>query len=280
MIVLSLFDGMSCGRIALERAGIPVTAYYASEIDKYAMQVSKANWSDVIHLGDVTQWRTWNIPTPDLIIAGSPCQGFSSANRTKVHGDGFEHEKSRLYYVFLDIMRFYQSKWFVLENVSMKREFVAVINEDLKREPVKINSNLVSAQNRSRLYWTNIPNQAALIDRIIYLKDIVEPGTGKALSATTAERPRAIKNRRQLTDKAVCLLASSWKGAQANGVTIIKDGGHHRVLTARECEKLQTVPVDYTDQVSNTQRIRMLGNGWTVDVISHILAPLSAMLTH
>lgn len=277
MIVLSLFDGMSCGRLALERAGVPVTEYYASEIDEHAIKVSKANWSDVVHLGDVTKWRTWDIPKPDLILAGSPCQGFSSANSNKEHGDGFDHAKSKLYYVFLAIMREYNSRWFLLENVSMKSEHIDVITRDMKQKPALLNSNLVSAQNRSRLYWTNIPNQSRPADRGLYIKDVYEPGTGKPLPAVTAERPRAIKNRRLLTDKAQCILASSHKGAQANGATVIKDGDHYRLLTPRECEKLQTVPVDYTNHVSKTQRLRMLGNGWTVDMISHILAPLSVL---
>lgn len=271
MKVLSLFDGMSCGRIALERAGIPVTEYYAAEVDPYAMTVTNKNYPNTVQLGDITLWKSWNIPTPDIILAGSPCQGFSVANSNKENGDGFNHVKSKLYYSFMDILNHYSPKYFLLENVSMKPGDRDIISKAVGVSPILLNSALVSAQNRKRLYWTNIPYLFPPTDKGILLKDIVELGTGKPINPVTMTRKRAIKNIRDLNSKSNCLLASIYKGAQANGTSIIKDGNDHRLLTPRECEALQTVPLDYTKGVSDTQRYKMLGNGWTVDIIAYIL---------
>lgn len=186
MNVLSLFDGMSCGRIALKRAGIKVDKYYASEIDKFAIQVSRSNWFDIIHVGDVTKWREWDIDwsSIDLIIAGSPCQGFSFAGKQLA----FDDPRSALFFEFVDILehtareRFNAGKnaqpKFLLENVKMKKEFLEIISNHVGEEPVFINSALVSAQNRQRYYWCNWKvNQPK--DQEIFLEAVLEcPGTG------------------------------------------------------------------------------------------------------
>jgi site-specific DNA-cytosine methylase len=211
--VLSLFDGMSCGQIALTRCGIKYENYFASEIDKHAIKVTQANYSDTIQLGDVTKWKEWNLPRIDLLIAGSPCQGFSFAGKQL----NFDDPRSKLFFEFVDILKFYKPKHFLLENVKMKKEFQHVISDALGVEPVEINSSLVSAQNRKRLFWCNWP-----------VKD----------------------------NTFLCRIE--------NGVLLA------RKLTPIECERLQTVPDNYTNHVSNTQRYKMLGNGWTVDVICHI----------
>jgi DNA-cytosine methyltransferase len=330
MIVLSLFDGMSCGRIALEREGITVTKYYASEIDKYAEKISASNYPDIIRLGDITKWREWDIETPDIIIAGSPCQGFSFAGK----GLNFEDPRSALFFVFADILKHYHPKYFLLENVKMKAEHNDVISSLLgeiypecvnqgeifrtgRLEPVLINSALVSAQNRERLYWCNWKVEQPK-DMGIYLKDIIENGQTEreksyCIDANYANAGdeksylehgrrqliannrksescelRRIKNRKQLNEKASTLLSLSWKGEDANGVTIIPvtysgaSGGNlepetstdkitWRKLTVTECERLQTVPDGYCRAVSNFRAYHALGNGWTVDVIAHIL---------
>ena len=187
MNILSLFDGMSCGRIAIDRAGIKVDKYYASEIDKYAQIVSDANYPDIIRLGDITKWREWDIEQPDIIMGGSPCQGFSFAGKQL----NFEDERSKLFFVFVDILKHYKPKYFLLENVIMSKESNDIISRILgelypecvsqtelfstgQLEPIEINSALLSAQNRRRLYWTNIQGIEQPEDKGILLKDILE----------------------------------------------------------------------------------------------------------
>ena len=297
--VLSLFDGMSCGRIALDRCGIPVNTYYASEIDRYAIDTAKKNYPDTIHLGDVKDVKGDDLADIDLLIGGSPCQGFSFEGGQL----NFDDPRSQLFFEFVRIKNETQPKYFLLENVKMRKESEAIITELLGVEPIEINSNLVSAQNRKRLYWTNIPFDLNITDKNIKLKDIVEHG---------------IVDR----DKSHCLDANYWKGgnltsyfeksrrqlvfsedglchvglADVNGYDLMKrvyhiegkaptlnacTGGNRepkiavgetlwRKLTPLECERLQTVPEGYTEGVSNTQRYKMLGNGWTVDVVAHI----------
>jgi len=169
MIVLSLFDGISTGYIALERAGIKVDKYYASEIEKDAIKISKANYPNIIQLGDVTKWKEWNIETPDIIIGGSPCQNLSFAG----DGTGLKGKKSKLFFDFVDILNHYNPDYFMLENTMMKKENEEIITKYMGVNPIKIDSALVSAQSRKRNYWTNIPGITQPEDRGIFLKDIV-----------------------------------------------------------------------------------------------------------
>lgn len=172
MRVLSLFDGISGGHVALERAGIPVEVYYASEIDKYAIQITQKNYPDTIQLGDVTKIDfTEFIGKVDLIMGGSPCQDLSIAGKRA----GLKGERSGLFYKFVEAIEVIRPKYFLFENVaSMKQEEKDLISSYLKVEPILINSALVSAQDRKRLYWTNIPNVTQPEDKHIYLEDVVE----------------------------------------------------------------------------------------------------------
>jgi site-specific DNA-cytosine methylase len=257
---------MSCGKVALERAGIPVTKYYASEIDKYALAVSKANHPDIIQLGDIKEWKSWDLPKIDLIIGGSPCQGFSFAGKHL----NFDDPRSSLFFEYIEILKHYKPRYFLLENVKMRKDYQDAISEIIGVQPVLINSALVSAQNRNRLYWTNIPNITQPQDRDIILQDIIVSG---------------VVNRA----KSYCLDANYWKGTNVaqyikksrrqivflthKDVKIAMDtpteAGFRKLLPI-ECERLQTLTDGYTDHVSNTQRYKMLGNGWTVAVIEHL----------
>lgn len=372
---------MSCGQIALRELGVPIERYYASEIDKRAIKQTQLNFPDTIHLGDIEKWREWNIEWEeiDLLLAGSPCQGFSLAGKMLGHDD----PRSRLYWVFLDILHHVQkinpSVKYLLENVRMRPADEARINESLGIRPVVINSALVSAQNRVRLYWSNIRTKSEWIwgelltdipqpaDRGIYIGDILDDEVDEKyymrnLSineeaiesiATTQEgktsdvvkldkklKPKAQqdkascltagghsggnhsdmdilfrdpwlrKNLRTPSDKANALLSCSYKGARANGMSVVpgtwrthKDGQGFRStaggkapcipararndgsgqpvakigcmlrrLTPSECARLQTIPDWYKWGCSDTQAYKMLGNGWTVEVIKHILS--------
>ena len=172
MNVLSLFDGMSCGQQALERVGIKVDNYFASEIDKYAIQIAEKNYPNTKHLGDVTQiskfWTEHKFPKIDLLIGGSPCQSFSYAGNQLA----FDDPRGKLFFEYVKIKDLLKPKYFLLENVKMKQEYVDIISEYLGVEPIEINSSLVSAQHRKRLYWTNIPFEMP-DDKKIYLKDIL-----------------------------------------------------------------------------------------------------------
>ena len=413
MNVLSLFDGMSCGRIALDRLGIKVDNYYSSEIDKYAMKVSEANYPDIIQVGDVTQLDTSTLPKIDLIMGGSPCQGFSVAGK----GLAFDDPRSALFFEFVRCVKELKPKYFLLENVNMKKEYLNVITEYMGVEGIKINSALVSAQNRQRWYWTNItgieqPEQRGIVLRDILEGDAEEPMYSNIYGGFGEKKPREHfdksvtiransgggsipnvklkdfdKNLARMTTKegkAYCLTASYQAAVphnslarsqrsmipcdkpnqinpskKANGVqpymqdrvfhvdgkshcltkefaartnvgvfsenrikkfketlkdnpqpspngiiqlnnpshssgrvyspdgksptlmagnsgggkepVKINDDVYWRKLTPVECERLQTVPDNYTNHVSNTQRYKMLGNGWTIEVIAHIL---------
>lgn len=288
MNVLSLFDGMSCGQIALERAGIKVGNYYASEIDHYAIKVTQANYPQTKQLGDVTGWKFWNIDwaSIDLIIGGSPCQGFSFAGNQLAFND----PRSKLFFVYVDILnhikRLNPSVKFLLENVKMKSSYLSVINAHLNAKPVFINSSLVSAQNRQRYYWANwtfsLPDNKELTLRNIsrsclpppdFYKKIVggEIRTRTGFTRASSALERMLRNLKLPHEKGNALLYGAYRGMSANGCTNIYDGDILRNLSPVECERLQTVPDHYTKAVSNTQRYKMLGNGWTVDVIAHIL---------
>ena len=180
MNILSLFDGISCGMVALERAGIKVDKYYSSEVDKYAIAISEKNYKkSIVRLGDVTKWKDWDIDwsSIDLLIGGSPCQGFSFVGKQL----NFEDERSKLFFEYVEILEHIKEQnpkvFFLLENVRMKKEYRDVITRFLKVEPILINSSLVSAQDRKRLYWTNIKGVEQPLDRGILLKDIVHEYT-------------------------------------------------------------------------------------------------------
>lgn len=377
--VLNLFDGMSCGQLALERAGIKYDNYYASEIDQYAIKIALKNYPDTIQLGDITSLKTDRLPPIDLLMGGSPCQSFSVA------GDqtGFKG-KSGLFWEFVRIFNEVKPKWFLLENVKMKKEWRDIISRELGVEPILINSALVSAQNRQRYYWTNITDKQPR-DKDIKLCDILEDGIVdrdksfcldasyfkgsnnmrsyvefKSRQIVFTERrtedakvirkkfrqaykidwsPRRAKELvpreddkvnclttsltkehilAEMPEKSQTILSSMHKenvksmlkrkkkgllvvgqaedlkgndilkrvyhpegksptvtanqgGNQEPKVAVSIDDLTYRKLTPIECERLQTVPDNYTEGVSNTQRYRMIGNGWTVDVIAHIL---------
>jgi len=309
--VLSLFDGMSCGMIALDRLGIKVDNYYASEIDKYAIQVSQANYPDIIHVGDITKLDLSTLPKIDLVMGGSPCQGFSFAGKQLA----FDDPRSALFFEFHKAISYLQPKYFLLENVRMKKEYLDIISEYMGVEPIFINSSLVSAQSRQRYYWTNIPNVEQPKDRNIFLKDILEddaeePMLSNIYGGFGEKKPRVhtdksvtirtaaggghipsvtLKNKSaNKQGKAYALTHSynsavAWNSIERKQRTMVPvcetnkihpnvyDKCLYRKLTPLECERLQTVPDNYTNHVSNTQRYKMLGNGWTIEVIAHIL---------
>lgn len=337
MIVLSLFDGMSCGQIALKGLGLPITKYYASEIDKHAIATSLLNFPEMLHLGDISKWQSWDLPwaSIDLILAGSPCQGFSFAG----HQLAFDDPRSRLFWVFVDILRRCQSLnpnvRYLLENVRMKPEFERVISDTLGIQPVVINSALVSAQNRVRLYWSNIrTRQEGLFaewvtdipqpeNRSITIQSILEDEVPERYylsdkAMTWLERHGTKRGRQTLPilndrDKSICLTTSNTtkyhldtnfvrvgtyrthkrdrgfrpmqddkapcltaRGREdGSGQACLQKGYRLRRLTPRECCRLQTIPEWYTWECSDSQIYKMLGNGWTVEVIKHILQYLN-----
>ena len=230
MNVLSLFDGMSCGQLALQKVGANVTQYFASEIDKYAIQVAKENFPNTIHLGDVTKVdgnSFVNESKIDLLIAGSPCQGFSrSGNRLN-----FDDPRSKLFFEFVRILRQCKPKYFLLENVVMNKDSKNIITEYLGVEPIEINSNLVSAQSRRRLYWTNIPNVTIPKDKNIVIKDILEDS---GIADMVKNQGRDVQ--RANIEKSYCLMARDYKGFGNQAMTgirfkkdsvISKDGLNH-----------------------------------------------------
>jgi len=281
MNVLSLFDGISAGQVSLERSGIKVDNYYASEIDKYAMQVANKNYPNTIQLGSVTNWMNWDIDftTIDLVIGGSPCQGFSIAGKQL----NFDDERSKLFFEFsaiLDTIKILNPNVkFLLENVRMKKEYQDVISEYVGIEPIVINSSLVSAQNRVRFYWTNIEGIEQPTDRKLVLSDILEDFVDIKyhLTSEAMEYMSRLRNGKArweyhtnpLNGKSACLTANMYKGVPYGVIRELI-----RKLTPLECERLQTFPDHYTEGISNTQRYKSLGNSWTIDVIAHIFKNL------
>ena len=303
--VLSLFDGISCGQMALTRAGITVTQYFASEIDKHAIQVTQSQYPNTIQLGDILDLDVSILPEIDLLIGGSPCQSFSVAG----DGTGFDG-KSKLFWEFVRILKEIKPKYFLLENVKMKSSWRDIITETVGVEPIEINSALVSGQHRRRYYWTNIPGVTQPKDQDISLSDVLEvisdnedvtygdrlAPNGKTVrveatdfpytfyEARTDEgkverrrlrkllgrdtTPRGAKYKIYLplrTSKSNCIVATP---SQLDWV--VDNEGRYRKLTVTELERLQTLPVGYTEGISPTQRRKAIGNGWTVDVIAHI----------
>ena len=279
MNVLSLFDGMSCGQLALQRAGIQVENYYAAEIDKYAIKVTQANFPNTVQLGDVTAVDPDSLPDIDLLIGGSPCQGFSFAGKQL----NFDDPRSKLFWEYVRLLNALKPKYFLLENVKMKKESMDVITRALRVDPIFINSRLFSAQNRPRMYWTNIPFDVPTEDKGIVLRDILEPEVEEKYYAGKKLRESYMGgNQLNPKYKSQCntIYPTDGKFATLCAGTHGYSFGYvpaptYRKLTPLECERLQTVPEGYTDKgISDTQRYKMLGNGWTVDVVSHIFQGL------
>jgi len=351
MNVLSLFDGMSCGQQALERVGIKVDNYFASEIDKYAITVTMANYPNTKQLGSVVNVDGYSLPKIDLLIGGSPCQSFSFAGKRKGMSTKDEQEiltldhylelKSQEYefegqsYLFWEYMRLLNEvkpKYFLLENVMMGEKWEKILSKAIGVNPIMINSSLVSAQNRQRLYWTNIGMKPSGLfgdlestiqqpkDLGILLKDILEPEVDEKYFLSQKMIDGFLGHNKNHEGKTVfvwqptegnkkgaCLRANAALAATDNSIIVHntmprssktgkggtgplkrEDGktycldtgqtnaiqycGNVRRLTPIECERLQTVKDNYTNHVSDSQRYRMLGNGWTVDVIAHIFS--------
>jgi DNA (cytosine-5)-methyltransferase 3A len=344
--VLSLFDGMSCGRIALERAGIKVNKYYAAEIDKYAIQITQKNYPDTIQIGDVNNIDFNNyIEKIDLLLGGSPCTFWSIAKKNReINKDGIGWQ---LFSRYLNALKIVKPKYFLYENVaSMPNAIRDFISEEFGCEPLMIDSALVSAQTRKRYYWTNIPNVQQPEDNHIYLQDILESGytdrqksfcldasyfkggnleqyfdkkrrqlvfekpirvghfnsggqgdrvygvCGKSVTLSANGGGRGAKTGLYLIpvqydrknkigkelEKSITLCASDWRGLNRNqkqNAVVDLEEMIIRKLFPIECERLQTVPEGYTEGVSDTQRYKMLGNGWTVDVIVWILSHIT-----
>ncbi len=322
--VLSLFDGMSCGQIALNRAGIPYDKYYASEIDKHAIKVTQHNYPDTIQLGSVIDIKGTDLPQVDLLIGGSPCQGFSFAGKQL----NFDDPRSKLFFEFVRLKNECNPTYFLLENVKMKKEYEDIITEYLGVKPIAINSELFSAQDRKRIYWTNINFKALPTENKLTVEDIledevdvkyyIEPKRSVVICENEVKKRKIafIGSNSQgnriynIHGKSVCLCGEGgglgaktglyalpcltpdrlekrqngrrFKPSNSKFYTLTAMDKHGiltdnfiRKLTPIECERLQTVPDNYTKIASDNQRYRMLGNGWTVDVIAHIFGGLS-----
>ena len=300
MRVLSLFDGICCGHVALERAGINIDSYDAYEIEPNAIKATQANFPNVVHHGDVTKEDFTKYKGKiDLLIGGSPCQGFSSSGKQL----NFSDPRSKLFFEYVRALKEIQPKYFLLENVVMKKEWQDIISSYLGVEPIEINSSLVSAQNRRRLYWTNIPNVILPKDKNITLEDILEdiefpnPAAirGRRLNKATIVGRRLDENgHRQDYDKNIpitqCLEVRASNTDKSNCLTTVdkdnvltplpvgrypdafKNNLPFRYYTTKEMCRLQTVPDDFLNMISDSAARKALGNGWTVDVIAHIFS--------
>jgi len=324
---LSYFDGMSCGQIALERTGIKVNKYFASEIDKRAISVTQKNYPDTIQLGDVTKINFDALPKIDLLIGGFPCQSFSFSGKML----NFDDARGQLFFDLVKALKTLKPKYFLFENVKMKKEYVETISSYVGVKPIEINSSLVSAQNRKRLYWTNIPFLNQPEDKKILIKDILldeleEKYQGSHINHYLKNKGLILKPEYRFLNSSqsekeiieqytnysneyskpqkIGDLAFKGQGNRVHSiygknVTISASGGGQgghtglildsnlmvRKTSPVECERLQAVPDDYTKigvvlnklgiyeelELPKTVRYKMIGNGFTVDVISHIL---------
>ena len=324
MRVLSLFDGIACCRLALEKNGIKVDKYYASEIESNAIKIATTNFPDIVEVGDIRQLEPLRFENIDLVTFGSPCTNFSSSGKrngmttkTKVEltsletymkykNEGYEFEgQSYLFWEAVRILRAVKPRYFLMENVKMSDKWLNIVNTALGVEPIEINSSLFSAQNRVRLYWTNIEFDKVFVDKQIVLADILEdteflsPAAirGRQLNKATivgrrinSEGHREDNNvkipytqclevRNTNRDKSNCLTTV----AKDNVLTPLGIGRHidvygqnlpYRYYTRLEYERLQTIPEGYTSCVSENAAKKAIGNGWTVDVIAHIFSGL------
>jgi len=288
MKVLSVFDGISCGQVALKKAGVYVDKYFASEIDSFAMDVTNKNFPNTLQLGDITKVKGEQLPKIDLLIGGSPCQGLSAANIT---GKGLDDIRSALFYEYIRLLKELKPKYFLLENVLMDEFSLNEFSRLTGVSPIKIDSGDFSAQKRIRLYWTNIPIEKYVPLKILF-KDILDTNAesfklsenlssrfrkthsddGSKLVIGTTALPNKIGQRDRVygvNNKIPTLTATDYKQPKQVLVDNIL-----RKLTPIECERLQTLPDNYTNILSNTQRYKTIGNGWTVDVIAHIFKGL------
>lgn len=297
MKVLSLFDGMSCGQIALERVGIKVDQYYASEIKKHAIKLTKEHYPETIHIGDVTKVSykdgvlyteegKFEVGKIDLLIGGSPCQNFSIARTCMYEIDGLEGDKSKLFYEYLRILHEVNPNYFLLENVKMKKESYEQLNKYLGVEGIPINSELVSFQKRPRIYWTNIPNVTIPEDKHINFQDYKDTDYEYCKQFKVKRTPSREKmwndgNGRGTalggcsnvtnSEKVYCVTR---KQDRCPNSGLVEFENFCRYLTRREIELAQTLPVGYTDSLSYNQMQDLCGDGWTVDVIAHIFKGL------
>jgi len=290
MNVLSLFDGISCGQVALNRLGIKINKYYASEINKSAIAITQHNFPNTIQLGDVTKINANELPKIDLILAGSPCQSLSNAGKR----EGF-NGKSKLFFEFVRLLKAIKPKYFLLENVKMKEEWQDIISNEVGCSPIEINSCMFSAQNRKRLYWTNIPIDlfTMVMNRTPKLKDILETSgfekyivndspfikiaddNGNGNKAGYYRKDCQANRVYYPSGKSITLCGDAGGGAAKMGQYMFN--GYVRKLMPIECERLQVLPDGYTNvaNISDAQRYKALGNGWTVSVIQHLLKELS-----
>lgn len=283
-----MFDGMSCLKLAADSIGLNIDNYYASEIDRYAQQVSAHHFPEIIRLGDANDVADWDLPNLDLIAAGSPCQDLSrlkSKDRKGLKGD-----KSSLFWKFVEALEKFKPKYFLLENVEMPKEDELTITETLGVKPIVINSGLFTAQDRKRLYWTNIPVAQLPAQSPLVLKDIIESEVDEKYyyddeytfndlnKRVVANLHRYYPNgKMKFTETLARVYNVERKAPTLTAVA----GGHQekkiwhngriRKLTPLEYERLQGLPDNYTETVSNSQRYKMIGNGWTIPVIAHIL---------
>lgn len=291
MVVLSLCDGMGGGRIALDRAGIKVDKYFASEIDKNTIKCSTNNWNDIIHIGDIrnvsysdgvlrTENGNYEIPHIDLLMSGTPCQSFSLANVYNRNGlDG----KSGIFLEALRILHEVNPTYFLFENVRMGKESKNQLDKFLGVSGVEINSKLVSCQNRPRIYWTNFPITVPE-DMGISFQDIIERDTnvGKLNKSkyylkmwADGKGNNSIKGgclNVTYADKIMCITTEQRRCPNAG---LVECEDFCRILTQRELELAQTLPVGYTNGFSYTQAQKLIGNGWTINVIVHLLKHLT-----
>jgi len=320
--VLSLFDGLSGGRLALERAGVDVDQYFSSEIDKYAIKIANKNYpmDAKNRLGDICSIDIDLLPGIDLLIGGSPCQNFSFAGKgngmntttnvevtnldqyLKLKNDNFSFEgQSYLFWEYAYLLKELKPKYFLLENVKMAKKWEKVITEALGVDPIVINSHLVSAQNRPRLFWTNIPNVTIPKDKGILLSDVItevdfDPLLDNPIDNNISPyiRKNIVREYKQIikSDKMLycCKCQSGWadnvigikksptiRASTGKQLIIRQPNGYIRKASINEMELFQTLPINYTKGVSNTQRGKLIGNGWTIDVVAHILKQIKGI---
>jgi len=285
MNVLSLFDGISCGQVAIKRLGLKVNNYYASEVNMDSIKTTLKNFPDTIQLGDVRNVRTSVLPKIDLMIGGSPCQDLSFTNP---NGEGLKGDRSGLFYEYVKILNETNPKWFLFENVPMKQEWKDIISNNLGVESIEINSSLVSAQNRRRLYWTNIPNIKQPEDKMIFIKDIIYDDNYKVFSDERIEKTKIVtKNYLKWDLSGKQYWSQQDRGYYKNGklptiphrnptnkLNIVLGEGKYRRLHPIEAERAMTLPDNYTNNLgfTDSKRISLIGDSWVVDVIVHILS--------